>query len=135
MRLTGKFETQSIDKFSVGVSDRGASIRVPAQTVTNNWKGYLEDRRPASNANPYNVVFELIETLKMADELSEALNNMYSNVNMKKFDEIREKYNGIPSSDELLNEYRDDNDFEVDSETMKGWNIPSEEIKFGLNGK
>lgn len=135
MRLTGKFETQSIDKFSVGVSDRGASIRVPAQTVTNNWKGYLEDRRPASNANPYSVVFELIETLKMADELSEALNNMYSNVNMKKFDEIRERYNGIPSSEELLNEYRDDNDFEVDSETMKGWNIPSEEIKFDLNGK
>lgn len=135
MRLNGKFETQSIDKFSVGVSDRGASIRVPVQTVTNNWKGYLEDRRPASNANPYNVVFELVETLKMADELSDALNNMYSNVNMKKFDEIREKYNGIPSSEELLNEYRDDNDFEVDSETMKGWNIPSEEIKFDLNGK
>jgi hypothetical protein len=71
----------------------------------------------------------------MTDELNEALNNMYSNVNMKKFDEIREKYNGIPSSEELLNEYRDDNDFEVDSETMNGWNMPSEEIKFDVNGK
>jgi glutamine synthetase len=135
MRLTGKFETQSIDKFSVGVSDRGASIRIPAQTVSNDWKGYVEDRRPASNADPYRIIFELVETLKMTDELNEALNNMYSNVNMKKFDEIREKYNGIPSSEELLNEYRDDNDFEVDSETMNGWNMPSEEIKFDVNGK
>jgi glutamine synthetase len=135
MRLTGKFETQSIDKFSVGVSDRGASIRIPAQTVSNDWKGYVEDRRPASNADPYRIIFELVETLKMTDELNEALNNMYSNVNMKKFDEIREKYNGILSSEELLNEYRDDNDFEVDSETMNGWNMPSEEIKFDVNGK
>jgi glutamine synthetase len=51
--LTGTHETQSIDKFSYGISDRGASIRIPAQTVTNEWKGYLEDRRPASSANPY----------------------------------------------------------------------------------
>ena len=56
LRLTGKHETQSIDKFSYGVSDRGASIRIPAQTVRNNWRGYLEDRRPSSNANPYLIV-------------------------------------------------------------------------------
>jgi glutamine synthetase len=55
LRLTGKHETQSIDKFSYGVSDRGASIRIPAQTFASEWKGYLEDRRPASNANPYLV--------------------------------------------------------------------------------
>ena len=53
LRLTGTHETQSIDKFSYGVSDRGASIRIPAQTVANGWRGYLEDRRPASSANPY----------------------------------------------------------------------------------
>ena len=47
MRLTGLHETQSIDKFSYGVSDRGASIRIPIYTVENNWNGYLEDRRPA----------------------------------------------------------------------------------------
>lgn len=134
MRLTGRFETQSINKFSWGVSDRGASIRVP-QSTFENWKGYIEDRRPASNANPYKIVNEIIETLKMTDELHEALNNMFSNVNIKKFDEIREKYNGIPSSNELLNEYRNDNDYEVDNETMDGSNIPTEEIRFNLNGK
>tara|TARA_R110001592_G_scaffold62377_7_gene190904 strand:- start:150 stop:1217 length:1068 start_codon:yes stop_codon:yes gene_type:complete len=51
-RLTGEHETQHINKFSYGISDRGASIRIPISTA-NNWKGYLEDRRPASNADPY----------------------------------------------------------------------------------
>lgn len=52
LRLTGKHETQSIDKFSWGISDRGASIRIPIST-SENWTGYLEDRRPGSNADPY----------------------------------------------------------------------------------
>jgi glutamine synthetase len=64
MRLTGKHETQSIDKFSFGVSDRGASIRIPVATVTNGWKGWLEDRRPASNADPYKVASEIIRTVR-----------------------------------------------------------------------
>ncbi len=55
MRLTGKHETQSIDKFSYGISDRGSSIRIPQVTVNNGWKGYVEDRRPASNGNPYKI--------------------------------------------------------------------------------
>ena len=63
-RLTGLHETQSIDQFSYGVSDRGASIRIPVGTVQNGWKGYLEDRRPASNADPYRVVNEILETLR-----------------------------------------------------------------------
>lgn len=63
-RLTGLHETQSIDKFSYGVSDRGASIRIPVSTVQNGWKGYLEDRRPASNADPYKVVGEILTTLR-----------------------------------------------------------------------
>ena len=62
-RLTGEYETQAIDTFSYGVSDRGASIRIPIATVNNGWKGYLEDRRPAANADPYKVVFAIIETL------------------------------------------------------------------------
>ena len=62
-RLTGKHETQAIDKFSYGVSDRGASIRIPIATVENNWKGWLEDRRPASNADPYKVAARIIKTL------------------------------------------------------------------------
>ena len=62
-RLTGKHETQSIKKFSYGVSDRGASIRIPIVTVDNNWNGYLEDRRPAANADPYRVMRHIVRTL------------------------------------------------------------------------
>ena len=67
-RLTGKHETQSIDKFSWGVSDRGASIRIPQSTVKNGWRGYLEDRRPASNACPYNIAKQLTESLKLVQQ-------------------------------------------------------------------
>ena len=62
-RLTGLHETQSIDQFSYGVSDRGASIRIPIYTVQNNWNGYLEDRRPASNADPYRIINHIVSTL------------------------------------------------------------------------
>ncbi|MCB9034466.1 MAG: glutamine synthetase beta-grasp domain-containing protein [Chitinophagales bacterium] len=65
-RLTGRHETQSIDKFSYGVSDRGASIRIPIATVQKGWKGWLEDRRPASNADPYKVAAVIIKTVKSA---------------------------------------------------------------------
>ena len=65
-RLTGLHETQSIDKFSYGVSDRGASIRIPIGTIEDGWKGRLEDRRPASNADPYKVAAEIITTVKTA---------------------------------------------------------------------
>ena len=63
-RLTGLHETQSIDKFSYGVSDRGASIRIPIAVVENDWKGWLEDRRPASNADPYKVAASIVKTVK-----------------------------------------------------------------------
>ena len=66
LRLTGLHETQSIDMFSYGVSDRGASIRIPIATVENGWKGWLEDRRPASNADPYMVASAIITTVKNA---------------------------------------------------------------------
>ena len=62
-RLTGLHETQSIEKFSYGVSDRGSSIRIPVGTVQNGWKGYLEDRRPASNMDPYRVVSRILATV------------------------------------------------------------------------
>jgi glutamine synthetase len=65
-RLTGKHETASIDQFSYGVSDRGASIRIPIVTVENGWKGRLEDRRPASNADPYKVAAAIVKTTKEA---------------------------------------------------------------------
>lgn len=66
LRLTGKHETQSIDQFSYGVSDRGASIRIPIATVERGWKGWLEDRRPNSAADPYKVAARIIETVKNA---------------------------------------------------------------------
>ena len=63
-RLTGKHETASIHDFSYGVSDRGASIRIPVYTKNHGWSGYLEDRRPASNADPYKVAARIIKTVK-----------------------------------------------------------------------
>ena len=60
-RLTGLHETAKITEFKYGVSDRGASIRIPMQTA-NDKKGYLEDRRPAANMDPYEVCTALIET-------------------------------------------------------------------------
>ncbi|MDB5227607.1 MAG: Glutamate-ammonia ligase [Bacteroidota bacterium] len=66
LRLTGKHETQSIDKFSFGVSDRGASIRIPIATVDKGWKGWLEDRRPNSAADPYKVAARIVKTVKTA---------------------------------------------------------------------
>ena len=65
-RLTGKHETQSIDQFSYGVSDRGASIRIPVSTMEDGWIGRLEDRRPASNADPYKVAAAIVKTTKEA---------------------------------------------------------------------
>ncbi|SFO23260.1 glutamine synthetase [Chitinophaga sp. YR627] len=66
LRLTGLHETASIHDFSYGVSDRGASIRIPVATVERGWKGYLEDRRPNSAADPYKVAARIIKTVKTA---------------------------------------------------------------------
>ncbi len=64
MRLTGLHETQSIDKFSWGVADRGASIRVPHSFVKDDaYKGYLEDRRPNSQGDPYQIVSRVSQTV------------------------------------------------------------------------
>jgi glutamine synthetase len=103
LRLTGKHETQSINKFSWGVSDRGASIRVP-KVVGETWKGYLEDRRPASNANPYCILNVICESLKLAEQLFETSHMMYDVINTT---DLNEKY-GAMSNDELLSEYMTD---------------------------
>ncbi|HLU41132.1 MAG TPA: glutamine synthetase, partial [Microthrixaceae bacterium] len=57
-RLTGLHETAHYSEFRYGVSDRGASIRIPWQ-VARDGKGYIEDRRPNANIDPY-VVTRLI---------------------------------------------------------------------------
>ncbi len=60
-RLTGLHETAPYDQFSYGVSDRGASVRIPWQ-VAQEGKGYLEDRRPNANMDPYTVTRLMVET-------------------------------------------------------------------------
>jgi len=60
-RLTGNFETSSIDTFTSGVADRTASIRIPRNTLTYG-KGYFEDRRPSSSCDPYLVTSKIFET-------------------------------------------------------------------------
>jgi glutamine synthetase len=60
-RLTGQHETGHISIFSFGVADRSASIRIPRHVATQGY-GYLEDRRPASNIDPYPVTRILAET-------------------------------------------------------------------------
>jgi glutamine synthetase len=83
LRLTGKHETQSIDTFSWGVSDRGASIRVPLAT-SKQWKGYVEDRRPASNGDPYKIVRVISEALDFALQLDKINHAMNSKIDVEK---------------------------------------------------
>ena len=62
-RLTGKHETAPWNKFSYGIADRGASIRVPHTFVNNGYKGYLEDRRPNSQGDPYQIASQILKTI------------------------------------------------------------------------
>jgi len=61
-RLTGKHETAPYNKFTYGVSNRGASVRIPWQ-VARDKKGYAEDRRPNANVDPYVVTRLILETV------------------------------------------------------------------------
>ena len=61
-RLTGQHETCSYKEFRYGVSDRGASVRIPWQ-VARDRKGYIEDRRPNANCDPYIVTRLILETV------------------------------------------------------------------------
>ena len=61
-RLTGLHETCHIDEFRSGVADRGASLRIPLH-VSKKGYGYLEDRRPGANADPYQVAARILQTV------------------------------------------------------------------------
>lgn len=61
-RLTGHHETARWDEFSYGVSDRGASVRIPWQVEVDR-KGYIEDRRPNANCDPYLVAGLICDTV------------------------------------------------------------------------
>ena len=64
-RLTGDNETASHTVFKYGIGDRSASIRIPYSIDDNFTQGYVEDRRPSSNANPYIVVEKIIDTISI----------------------------------------------------------------------
>jgi glutamine synthetase len=67
-RLTGLCETSDYAEFSWGEGDRGASVRIP-QKVSIDGAGYIEDRRPSANIDPYQVVFSLLQTTKKSNLL------------------------------------------------------------------
>jgi len=60
-RMTGEHETSSFDQFSYGLGNRGCSVRIPTQTMKDQ-QGYLEDRRPGANCDPYIVARLLMTT-------------------------------------------------------------------------
>ena len=68
-RLTGANETCSIKEFKYGIGDRTASIRIPYSVNDDTTPGYLEDRRPASNANPYEICDIMIRTICVGVEV------------------------------------------------------------------
>ena len=61
-RLTGIHETSSSTKFSYGTGNRACSFRIPTQVMHDDGKGYIEDRRPASNICPYTVSAIVFDT-------------------------------------------------------------------------
>jgi glutamine synthetase len=61
-RLTGSHETAPWSEFSYGVSNRGASVRIPWQVEIDK-KGYIEDRRPNANMDPYVVTRMITDTV------------------------------------------------------------------------
>ena len=67
-RLTGEYETSSMESFSWGECDRTASIRIPLSTIKNNGRGYLEDRRPAANIDPYQAFNHLLNSISKINE-------------------------------------------------------------------
>ena len=62
-RLTGANETCSIKEYRYGIGDRTASIRIPSSIEDSTTPGYLEDRRPASNGDPYEIIDRIVQTI------------------------------------------------------------------------
>lgn len=61
LRMTGEHETSSYDNFTFGSGNRAVSVRIPTQSERDK-KGYLEDRRPSSNMDPYVVTGIIFKT-------------------------------------------------------------------------
>lgn len=80
-RLTGVHETSSFEKFSYGCGNRACSFRIPTQTMHDNGKGYIEDRRPASNIDPYVVSSIIFDTGVLPKSHAEPLIEHYQKWN------------------------------------------------------
>merc|ERR1719361_467700 len=80
-RLTGANETSDMKVFSAGVANRTASVRIP-RSVAEDDCGYLEDRRPSSNCDPYLVTKAIVQTTVLDEREEEAQRK--SNVNNEK---------------------------------------------------
>jgi glutamine synthetase len=75
-RLTGEHETSKKEVFSYGVGNRAASCRIPTSTIAEK-KGYIEDRRPASDMDPYVVTSLLADTTLLEESLAQGLIEHY----------------------------------------------------------
>lgn len=75
-RLSGKHETSHKDKFTYGVGDRSASVRIPTN-VAHTKKGYIEDRRPASDIDPYLVTAIIVDTTLIERSIADQLINHF----------------------------------------------------------
>lgn len=71
-RLIGALETSSMTKFNWGTANRTTSIRIPRPVATKGC-GYMEDRRPGANADPYVISNRLLETTVMGFEGKETI--------------------------------------------------------------
>ena len=68
-RLTGTHETSNISDFSWGIGDRSASVRIPKSVVRDGYNGYMEDRRPGSNMDPFLVTSVLARTITVSGDM------------------------------------------------------------------
>lgn len=75
-RLTGHHETSSRECFSFGVGDRSASVRIPTSTAQKKC-GYIEDRRPASDIDPYLVCAYIVDSTLLENSMMEPLIKHY----------------------------------------------------------
>jgi glutamine synthetase len=76
-RLTGLHETSSMDTFSYGAGNRAASVRIPTSTAQAGGKGYIEDRRPASNIDAYVVCALILDTTTLTGDLASPMVHAY----------------------------------------------------------
>ena len=75
-RLTGEHETSKKDVFSYGIGNRAASVRIPTSTAAEK-KGYIEDRRPASDIDPYVVSAIISDTTLLTESKAEEMYKHY----------------------------------------------------------